>query len=238
MAKATFFDNIADESGFRHLTVFFNNSEPFTFEVISSTEVVFTADNDFTMVLTGTGLAGDSEGLTAGKIKSVNFFNADSDKLATVTDILVNATAFSERLNETDTASVFVNLAFKGKDVHRASNLGDTLLAGKGNDRLIGGDGVDSLFSGGGKDKLSGGDEGDLFYYRKGDGRDVILDFDAVGGPGEQDFVSVDNGMVNDATIRKSGKNDTLVDFGDGDSILFKGVKPGQIDKFEDMFDF
>lgn len=238
MAKATFFDNIADGSGFRHLTVFFNNSEPFEFEVTAPTEVVFTASNDLTMVLTGTGFAGDEEGLTAGKIKSVNFFNAEGDKLATVTDISFSAAVFSDRLNETDTTSVFTSLAFKGDDVHRASNLGDTLFAGKGNDRLIGGDGVDSFFGGTGKDKLTGGDEADLFYYRKGDGRDTILDFDAVGGFGEQDLVSVDNDMVNDATIRKSGRNDTLVDFGDGDSILFKGVKPGQIDKFEDMLDF
>ena len=238
MAKATFFDNIADDSGFRHLTVFFNNSEPFTFEVTAPNEVVFTASNDLTMVLTGTGFAGDDEGLSAGKIKSVNFFNAEGDKLATVSDISIGAAAFSDRLNETNTTSVFVNLAFKGKDVHRASNLGDELFAGKGDDRLIGGDGVDSLSGGRGKDKLSGGDGMDLFYFSKGDGRDVIVDFDSVGGFNEQDFVSVDNGMVADASIRKSGKHDTLVDFGDGDSILFKGVRPGQIDKFDDMADF
>jgi Ca2+-binding RTX toxin-like protein len=238
MAKATFFDNIADDSGFRHLTVFFNNTEPFEFEVVAPDEVVFTASNDLTMVLTGTGFAAGEEGLSAGKIKSVNFFNAEGDKLATVTDISINAAIFSDRLNETDTSSVFLNLAFKGKDVHRASNLGDTLLAGKGNDRLIGGDGADSLFSGRGNDKLTGGEGTDFFYYRKGDGHDVILDFDAVGGFGEQDLVSVDNDMVNDATIRKSGRSDTLVDFGGGDTILFKGVKPGQIDKFDDMFDF
>lgn len=238
MAKATFFDKIADDSGFRSLSAFFDTLEPFEFEVTAPNEVVFTASNDLTMVLTGTGFAADDEGLSAGKIKSVNFFNAEGDKLATVTDISISAAAFSDRLNETDTTNVFLNLAFKGKDVHRASNLGDTLFAGKGNDRLIGGDGTDSLFSGAGRDRLSGGDGGDLFYYRKGDGHDVILDFDAVGGFGEQDFVSVDNDMVADATIRKSGRSDTLVDFGGGDTILFRGVKPAQIDKFDDMFDF
>lgn len=238
MAKATFFDNIADDSGFRSLSAFFNTSEPFSFEVVSTTEVIFTSDDDLTIVLGGNGFQSDEEGLSAGKIKSATFFNAEGEKLATVTDFLASAAAFSDQMNETDTTSVFMNMAFKGKDVHRASNLGDTMFAGKGNDRMIGGDGEDSLFGGRGKDKLSGGDGMDFFYYRKGDGRDVILDFDAVGGGDLQDFVSVDNDMVNDATIRKSGRSDTLVDFGGGDSILFKGVKPGQIDKFEDMFDF
>jgi len=239
MAKATFFDNIADDSGFRHLTVFFNSSEPFTFEVVSTTKVVFTSNDDFTMVLDGTDFGFDAElGLNSGKITSATLFNAEGDKLASVTDFKISAAIFHNQLDETDTTSAFMNLAFKGKDVHRASNLGDTMFAGKGNDRMIGGDGVDSLFSGRGRDKLSGGDGGDLFYYRKGDGRDVILDFDAVGGFGEQDLVSVDNDMVRGATIRKSGKSDTLVDFGGGDSILFKGVRPGQIDKFDDMFDF
>jgi Ca2+-binding RTX toxin-like protein len=239
MAKATFFDNIADDSGFRSLSAFFNALDPFTFEVVSTTKVVFTSNDDFTMVLAGTDFGFDAElGLNSGKITSATLFNAEGDKLASVTDFKISAAIFHNQLDETDTTSAFVNLAFKGRDVHRASNLGDTLHAGKGNDRLIGGDGVDSLIGGRGKDKLSGGDDMDLFYFAKGDGRDVILDFDAVGGFNEQDLVSVDNDMVREATIRKSGRNDTLVDFGDGDSILFKGVKPGQIDKFDDMFDF
>jgi hypothetical protein len=60
---------------------------------------------------------------------------------------------------------------------------GDFLDGGDGDDRLFGGDGRDILVGGPGRDVLTGGAGADRFVLTAlGDGRDVILDFDAAQG--------------------------------------------------------
>lgn len=223
MAKQKNFDNLATEFGGRSLSGFFNSTEPFEFTVESSTEVTFVASNEFSMVLKGTGFDSDETSLTAGKITSVTFFNADGQKLSMVTDISIKATSFFDELSETDTTSAFLKLAFKGKDKMTASDLGDMLFAGKGDDVLKGGDGFDFFFAGKGRDKITTGADGDVIMYAAGDGKDVITDFDITGD--DRDAIDVEFEMSQSVDVRKSGKHDTLLDFGDGDTILLVGVK-------------
>ncbi|MEK0085706.1 type I secretion C-terminal target domain-containing protein [Benzoatithermus flavus] len=60
---------------------------------------------------------------------------------------------------------------------------GDFLDGGDGDDRLFGGDGDDILVGGPGRDVLAGGAGADRFVLTAlGDGRDIILDFDATAG--------------------------------------------------------
>lgn len=72
----------------------------------------------------------------------------------------------------------------------------DKLLGNGGNDSLYGGDGKDTLDGGADSDKLVGGtgkdslwgDEGaDVFYYAKGDGKNIIYGFDS------KDTLTIDN---------------------------------------------
>src|SRR5262249_22059321 len=116
MAKQKNFDNPATEFGGRSLTGFFNNTEPFEFTRESSTEVHFLASNEFSLVVNGTGFQDDEVSLTAGTIKSATFFNAEGDKLATVTGVSIKAATFFDKLSELDTGTTFIQLAFKGKD--------------------------------------------------------------------------------------------------------------------------
>lgn len=61
----------------------------------------------------------------------------------------------------------------------------DTLRGGDGNDYLIGSFGNDTLQGQAGNDRLVGGGGQDLFIIQRGDGDDVIGDFDGV-GPGSE----------------------------------------------------
>lgn len=67
----------------------------------------------------------------------------------------------------------------KGKDSLYGSAGDDSLFGDKGNDILTGGAGDDSLWGGKGNDTLYGDDGSDMFFYSKGDGKDVIFGFDS-----------------------------------------------------------
>jgi Ca2+-binding RTX toxin-like protein len=58
----------------------------------------------------------------------------------------------------------------------------DHLTGGAGDDRLVGGDGDDVLEGGADTDELHGGLGDDTNLFRRGDGRDRIVDVDRVGG--------------------------------------------------------
>ncbi len=53
----------------------------------------------------------------------------------------------------------------------------DTIRGGAGNDSIYGGSGANILRGGLGNDLLKGGEDSDTYFYAKGDGNDVIVDF-------------------------------------------------------------
>ena len=65
-----------------------------------------------------------------------------------------------------------------GNDMLRGSDGNDLLIGDSGNDRLYGGAGIDTLSGGTGDDYLSGGDGNNTYIYTKGDGHDVIEDYE------------------------------------------------------------
>ena len=97
-----------------------------------------------------------------------------------------------------------------------------------GNDILEGRGGADTLSGGIGKDILVGGVGFDTFVFTTDFGRDVITDFNADGGPGAQDHIQATFPGAED--VHKSGKHDTVVDFGSGDTLTLLNVKPSHLD--------
>ncbi|MEA2876325.1 MAG: hypothetical protein QOF14_1521 [Hyphomicrobiales bacterium] len=109
-----------------------------------------------------------------------------------------------------------------------SSDAGDTLEGGAGNDRLFGGAGNDRLDGGTGADFLNGGAGDDRFIYRAGDGADTIFGFAA--GPGSEDrirLVMVPNVNTFADVLARATQvgNDTLIDFGGGNSITLRNVQ-------------
>jgi Ca2+-binding RTX toxin-like protein len=103
----------------------------------------------------------------------------------------------------------------------------DDVHTGRGNDILLGKQGDDTLGGDTGTDIMTGGAGNDTFDFAAGDGKDTITDFDADGGVGAQDLIGAKFADVD--SITKSGQN-TIIDFGDGDTLTLLNVKPSQID--------
>ncbi|MCQ4160817.1 hypothetical protein NON00_12855 [Roseomonas sp. GC11] len=123
----------------------------------------------------------------------------------------------------TGTGNALVNL-LTGSSGH------DTLYGLAGNDTLTGGTGNDTLAGGTGTDKLTGGAGEDLFLLAKGDGYDQITDFTV----GQDKLLLSGFGAAFDSwaeiqgALHKSGSS-TILDLGDGDKVIFKGVAIGSL---------
>ena len=102
----------------------------------------------------------------------------------------------------------------------------DTLIGTAGSDIIDGLGGDDTIDAGGGSDAISGGAGNDTFIFKAGYGSDVIDDFE--GGAGLGDVVELDVALAADYTALQSYMSevgvDTLVDFGNGDTIAFTNV--------------
>ncbi len=150
-----------------------------------------------------------------------------------------------------------------GDDMLQGGDGDDRLHGGAGNDQLFGGDGDDTLTGGAGDDRLSGdggndrleggtdndtltgGEGNDDFFFRKGDGADVITDFEdgadtivilaqteaqAQAGQGET-FIDFDDLKL--GSDRDSEGRDFVVitseEFAEGQQIAVQGVTSGQL---------
>lgn len=98
----------------------------------------------------------------------------------------------------------------------------DTLFGDKGKDELYGGAGQDRIIGGPGNDFLSGGADADTFVFAKGDGKDVIRDFDAAEG----DRIDL-GGQTYTVTTGTDGF--ALLELSGGGTILLEGVAPGDV---------
>lgn len=64
-----------------------------------------------------------------------------------------------------------------GNDLLRGEYSSDTLAGGAGADQLLGGRNDDRLLGEAGNDRLTGGEGADVFEFRQGGGRDLVIDF-------------------------------------------------------------
>jgi Ca2+-binding RTX toxin-like protein len=100
----------------------------------------------------------------------------------------------------------------------------DVLIGGGGQDQLFGGVGQDRLFGGTGTDTLVGGKGRDIFALERGEGRDIIQDFQQ-----QNDRLGLTQGLrFGQLDIRQQGRN-TLIRFGNDALTFLVGVRADQI---------
>ncbi|HWW25010.1 MAG TPA: M10 family metallopeptidase C-terminal domain-containing protein, partial [Caulobacter sp.] len=98
---------------------------------------------------------------------------------------------------------------------------GDLLIGAEGADQLDGGDGGDMLSGDQGADTLAGGAGSDVFLFLKGDGQDVITDFNTAEDKidlSDKDGYSTIRALVQDGS-------DVVVQLSDTDSIRVKNTQ-------------
>jgi hypothetical protein len=179
------------------------------------------------LIIEGHNLRYDGGVIESGTIKKVILADEHGTPHQVFSNLHLNAANF-EGDTIYDYAASFISSITSHSLKFVGSNVSDTFYGTVGNDRVSGRGGDDVLGGRGGHDVLSGGAGSDQFVFVKGFGKDVIVDFDAVGGWGEQDFILA-GGPPGEGSIHKSG-HDTIIDYGDGDTLTLLGVKPGQID--------
>ena len=108
--------------------------------------------------------------------------------------------------------------------------LANRLSGGAGDDRIYGLDGPDRLSGGRGDDLLYGGMGGDVFQFGRGDGQDVIGDFDW-----DDDILRFGPGIGMDQLwFRRSDAGDVNVGvIGTGDSVTLTGAGPAAAVRYD-----
>ena len=99
-----------------------------------------------------------------------------------------------------------------------------------GDDKLDGGGGDDVIDGGTGDDVLTGGAGSDIFVFATGDGKDVITDFEAGDMLDLRRMTSVASEIEVLAFATTYVGADTVIDFGDGDSVTLMGVAVEDLD--------
>jgi hypothetical protein len=191
----------------------------------SSAKAVYTDQlSGYTIVLKGSGLATDGDEIISGTVEKVTFFNDEGEALIKITQGHYKAAQLSDALQD-DGFSGFMQKLFSGNDTIYGSTLDDDLWGGAGDNILFGGKGRDYISGGLGDDQLTGDNGHDIFLFGKDRGADVITDFDAK-ALGGQDHISV---IGDDAYEIYASNGNTVIDFGDGDTLTLLGVKRSQI---------
>jgi VCBS repeat-containing protein len=111
-----------------------------------------------------------------------------------------------------------------GRDILRGEAGRDVLFGENGNDTLAGGQGNDQLYGGAGND---------TFVFQRGDGRDLVFDFEA--GAGSDDVIQLDAAVFADfnALMQSSAVSNTAIGaeiaYNDGSSITLIGVNKASL---------
>jgi Ca2+-binding RTX toxin-like protein len=158
---------------------------------------------------------------------------------AQIADIHINEYAVTEGSNGFDffrgsSVDDLVNGA-GGRDVLIGRGGWDELDGGAGDDVLMGNRGNDVLHGGEGRDILKGGAGNDTFIFEAGDDRDLVMRFQA---DEDQIMLHVEGvesfeDLSDLATVHG---NKTVLDFGEGDALILKGVTFEELS--ETNFDF
>jgi Ca2+-binding RTX toxin-like protein len=178
------------------------------------------------IVLRGSGLTYNLHEITGGTIEKIVFRTADNEVMITVDGLDLKARQLGALLGDGTTFRPFVDKIFSGDDVFTGSESRDYLASGMGNDRIFGGKGADYLDGGRGNDRLNGGVGSDHFSFGKFYDRDVVVDFDAVGGGRKQDYI---NAQFDDLVSKKQVGDDVVLDFGNGDTLTLLGVNRADV---------
>lgn len=111
------------------------------------------------------------------------------------------------------------NLKVSGAGLFAAGNGGDNIIEG--------GEGGQQIYGGGGQDVLIGGAGGDTFIVYKGEGSDVIQDFNVA-----EDVIRLKAGFTSFSQVAShlvQQGADVRVDLGDGDGLMLRNVVASQL---------
>lgn len=176
------------------------------------------------LILLGSKFTYDEFGMTGGTITSIVFETENEKRIAVVNHGRWDPQDFITAYG-TDGFDGMVAFVLRGKDTMIGSKLGDLLAGETAADKILGGKGRDLIYGEEGNDRLTGGPGSDTFFFQPGSGKDVITDFDAVGGELnelKQDYLNLP--FDTEYTETPKGKN-LFLDFGDGDTLTLLGVK-------------
>lgn len=204
----------------------FYNANKIGLERAKDTIVIYNdSDGGEKIKIIGTDLSVNKLGLvTEGTVTDVTFSSKNASPLLKVEDLDIDAKTFVGILKKQGVEAAY-EFTLSGNDVITGSLISDEIYGGGGKDTIKAGSGVDHIEGGAGNDRLSGQGQSDHFIFNAGDGKDTITDFDAVGGALAQDYIDTD---LTALTIKQSGDN-TIIDFGGGDTITLLGVKASDV---------
>ena len=117
-----------------------------------------------------------------------------------------------------------------GDDFIDGGNDDDELFGDNGNDRIEGGSGDDAIYGGRGNDNLKGERGADRFYFKDGDGVDVIQDF------GTDDLIILDSDQSGTA-IEEISSGHWQLTYGDDGLVEIFAQRRAEID-FDDALIF
>lgn len=150
----------------------------------------------------------------------------DMDGYASATGVLLYGEGGNDVMSGTGVADGIVG--GRGADTISGGAGDDDLVGQIGGDTIKGGDGSDLIMGGKGNDTLSGNGGSDLFTFASGEGSDVIKDFDAKGGGGNQDYIGAGSDVIEWLRVFQYG-DDTVIDFGDGQTVVLIDVKASNV---------
>ncbi|KAH0533546.1 hypothetical protein FGG08_007679, partial [Glutinoglossum americanum] len=197
-------------------------------DVANKKKMVLVDDQGFTITFKGQELDYRAGIIVDGHITGFAVRDSEGALLETITALDFDAGTVSAETMRTYISTMATRIISDGVKLI-GSDASETLKLLGGDDFIFGGKGEDFISGGEGKDHLTGGPGSDVFVYDEGMGKDIITDFNP-GGPGIPTQDHFDADFPGEDAITKSGKHDTLINFGDGDKFLLLGVKPGQID--------
>ena len=147
------------------------------------------------------------------KIEDIKFYDG---KIIHLSEIALTL----QQLNtgETITGTTFGDTIYanNGNDTVNAGNGDDTIYGGAGFDTLKGGNGNDILIGGTGNDTLNGGYGDDTYIYNKGDGVDIIDDYEDNSTTGKNDKIKFGSGITyDDLSFARDGDNLIITLFDD-----------------------
>jgi Ca2+-binding RTX toxin-like protein len=175
-------------------------------------------DHNYQIVITGTGLHTGDGVITSGEMTGLKF-EADGKALVTVSNVSFDAAKITHASLHDFILTLNQKILNLSGDLI-GSNGSDHIFGGNGADLLLGKNGDDFLEGGKGNDVLTGGSGSDVFTFMQGYCKDVVTDFDAIGGIGNQDFIGA---SFDEVSVKKDGHN-TIIDFGGGDTLTLLGI--------------
>ena len=230
MAKVTYasilpkFDNFSQFDG-KTLKLTALTSDSFTLNDKDGTSMVFSGSN----------FERTDTVVTGGTIKSVEFFNAEGERIYAFENLAADAEAIYKAFTLDQDPLRILHGLMDGNDTVAGTKKADSIWGFGGNDTLNGKGGMDWLYGHRGNDALTGGTGADTFVFLTGYDNDTITDFDLTGT--DHDLIRMDYYLFDDIVYSEAAGSVTLA-LPTGDSLTLLNVTRAQIEGETKYFDF